>query len=560
MPDSSVIGRRVRSVADSPPVEGLLMADSRTERLLKSVPEPLRRFHRGQRILVVDDFEPTAKEVQRDLLVYYPRGLDNRVEYETDPLNVADRMAQAVRDGKPYTVLVLDLRMPRKNGDGLLRDLAKNKLLCPVVIHSASHAKRYQMALLPQIDNLRTEDVEGRMRELESMDRLIEDVKTTRELDGLTKALARKTDGVPFRFVLKYGPGYGPEQLMKSVRAVAVTGVETDWGNFNTAVSKFKPVMFDAGANTEYVEELSETVKLVAKKAEPLLKKIGSEVPNAKRTGEWSAAKKTVEEFKSWEYSTEGLSEEKDDLGAARRHSIGTVLAYLAEKIEGLAFRRRWPGELEEIKPGFKGKKALLDGIRGFRNDTFRLAELVRMPRCLKEDVVVIDVGTYIKHVSDNQITGISKCRISAASGVRIKTPGMLFEEVISQPIMNAVQWTKDRPGRKVGVTVDKKRVSDLDARSKKYFRGLGLRENDEVGHLLVEDNGPGIPPEDLARLGEAQFTTRKGGSGFGLHYLRRYIGRMDGTYHVESQAGAGTRFHMYFRPATEADGKLIRL
>ena len=72
--------------------------------------------------------------------------------------------------------------------------------------------------------------------------------------------------------------------------------------------------------------------------------------------------------------------------------------------------------------------------------------------------------------------------------------------------------------------------------RNPKIFRGLGLQENDEVGHLLVEDNGPGIPPEDLTRLGEAQFTTRKGGSGFGLHYLRRYIGRMDGTYHVESQ------------------------
>jgi signal transduction histidine kinase len=45
----------------------------------------------------------------------------------------------------------------------------------------------------------------------------------------------------------------------------------------------------------------------------------------------------------------------------------------------------------------------------------------------------------------------------------------------------------------------------------------VGLNGNDMV-KIAVMDNGIGIPPENLTRIFEHGFTTRKEGHGFGLH------------------------------------------
>ncbi len=75
----------------------------------------------------------------------------------------------------------------------------------------------------------------------------------------------------------------------------------------------------------------------------------------------------------------------------------------------------------------------------------------------------------------------------------------------------------------------------------------------EEGGHLLarfeVEDTGPGIEPEQLARLFQPftqvdVSTTRKyGGTGLGLAITRRLAGMMGGETGVESAPGQGSRF-----------------
>ncbi|MBE2213699.1 MAG: PAS domain-containing protein [Opitutaceae bacterium] len=62
-----------------------------------------------------------------------------------------------------------------------------------------------------------------------------------------------------------------------------------------------------------------------------------------------------------------------------------------------------------------------------------------------------------------------------------------------------------------------------------------------------VQDNGPGIPPENLARIFEPFFTTRAEGTGLGLAMVNSIVAQHEGAIEASSTVGAGTTFTLYF-------------
>ncbi len=68
---------------------------------------------------------------------------------------------------------------------------------------------------------------------------------------------------------------------------------------------------------------------------------------------------------------------------------------------------------------------------------------------------------------------------------------------------------------------------------------------------LTVEDQGSGIPPEDVARVFEPFFTRKRineeSGSGLGLSIVYGVVKEHEGFVDVTSAIGAGTRFALYF-------------
>jgi signal transduction histidine kinase len=65
----------------------------------------------------------------------------------------------------------------------------------------------------------------------------------------------------------------------------------------------------------------------------------------------------------------------------------------------------------------------------------------------------------------------------------------------------------------------------------------------DYTVEISVHDDGPGIPPEKIARIFEAYFTTKEKGSGLGLAIVKHNAELYGGTVRVESVLGQGAKF-----------------
>lgn len=69
--------------------------------------------------------------------------------------------------------------------------------------------------------------------------------------------------------------------------------------------------------------------------------------------------------------------------------------------------------------------------------------------------------------------------------------------------------------------------------------------------HLTIEDNGRGIPPEVLSRVGERGFSFGKAnGSGLGLYHAKSAIEKIGGVLSVTSKLGQGTKVVLDFPAA----------
>lgn len=58
---------------------------------------------------------------------------------------------------------------------------------------------------------------------------------------------------------------------------------------------------------------------------------------------------------------------------------------------------------------------------------------------------------------------------------------------------------------------------------------------------FVVRDNGVGIPPDVLSKIGTPFFTTRSEGTGLGVSQCQRLVGKAGGMLRIDSEVGVGT-------------------
>jgi signal transduction histidine kinase len=58
---------------------------------------------------------------------------------------------------------------------------------------------------------------------------------------------------------------------------------------------------------------------------------------------------------------------------------------------------------------------------------------------------------------------------------------------------------------------------------------------------LVIQDTGRGMSPEVLTKIFEPYFTTKVGGTGLGMVFVRQIVDEHRGTINLESEVGQGT-------------------
>ena len=62
---------------------------------------------------------------------------------------------------------------------------------------------------------------------------------------------------------------------------------------------------------------------------------------------------------------------------------------------------------------------------------------------------------------------------------------------------------------------------------------------------IQIEDNGPGLSDEELSRIFDPFYTTKRKGTGLGLAIAYRIIEKHQGTLSVKSKPGVGSVFQI---------------
>jgi signal transduction histidine kinase len=81
--------------------------------------------------------------------------------------------------------------------------------------------------------------------------------------------------------------------------------------------------------------------------------------------------------------------------------------------------------------------------------------------------------------------------------------------------------------------------IQILDASVRKHIKIRIVRTQDNWVETFISDSGPGIPPDNLGRVFEVFFSTRKGGSGFGLAIAQKIAEEHGGSIKAENNPGS---------------------
>jgi signal transduction histidine kinase len=212
---------------------------------------------------------------------------------------------------------------------------------------------------------------------------------------------------------------------------------------------------------------------------------------------------------------------------------IGTLAAGLAHEIRNplnsLNLNMQMLEEdLATPAPGPRGSTQRLLSIT--RSEIGRLERLVTdflayaRPRPLElQPVPAVDLLAHVKEVLGGQVSALRVAvRVEDDSGgASIEVDSQQMKQLLLNLAQNAIQATEDS-GRRPQVV--------LRAR----------RQNGRIA-MEVEDNGVGIAPEEMERIFDLFYSTRKGGTGLGLAIVQRIAHNHGGELEVESSPQVGT-------------------
>src|SRR6185437_5016933 len=166
------------------------------------------------------------------------------------------------------------------------------------------------------------------------------------------------------------------------------------------------------------------------------------------------------------------------------------------------------------------------------------IADLLEYARQRELRRASVDFDTWLKEVlAEQQVpAAIALVEDFGASGRTVAIDGDRIRRVVINLIDNAAQALGEMP------------PDDGERRITVHTAA----DNGTV-ELKVEHTGPGIAPENRAKIFEPLFSTKSFGTGLGLATVKQIVGQHGGTIDVDSTVGQGTCFTIRLPRAEEA-------
>jgi two-component system, LuxR family, sensor kinase FixL len=155
--------------------------------------------------------------------------------------------------------------------------------------------------------------------------------------------------------------------------------------------------------------------------------------------------------------------------------------------------------------------------IRGLVKKTDGEIEAVQVKDIIEDVLLVI--------ASDAQRSGIRIEKSFSLSAPRVRGDRVQLQQVVLNLVMNAI---------------DAMRATHTQPRC----LTIRVEPHDDGAMVVVQDSGPGIPTENLARIFEPFFTTKTTGMGMGLSICQSIIRNHSGEIWATSEEGRGAAFY----------------
>jgi len=229
------------------------------------------------------------------------------------------------------------------------------------------------------------------------------------------------------------------------------------------------------------------------------------------------------------------------DIARRIAHEIKNPLSPIQISIETMrkTYRKKHP-DFDEIFE--ESTLMILEEVERLKRIVTEFSRFARMPRPKPEE---LDIGDVVGHVVGLHQSGDVLVELDQADDLpRIRVD----REQITQVLVNLVQNAADAakaghggPGGRVRVLVDR-------------------APGDGGVEVRVQDDGPGIPVEERARVFEPYYTTKAGGTGLGLAIVHRIIGDHGGSIEIGASPLGGAEVIVFLTeagPPLEAAGSL---
>jgi signal transduction histidine kinase len=234
------------------------------------------------------------------------------------------------------------------------------------------------------------------------------------------------------------------------------------------------------------------------------------------------------------------VSSERRVRQAERLAELGTLTGGLAHEIKNPLSTVQLNLQLlqEDISPEDPAYHRIVNRLNLVHRETSRLRDILddflRYAGKLELDRQPVDLNQLVEELVDfftpqAQLNRVQARWRPAPQPVVINADAKLIKQAVLNLMLNAVQAMSTAPQNGGGGELI-----------------LSASQQDGEAVIDVIDTGPGIPPDALARIFDAYYSTKKGGTGLGLAMARRIAEEHGGKITVRSEVGKGTDFQVH--------------